>query len=352
MKAIRTAFWNLGNLFDTKASDLATDLDFTPANQWTEAAFDAKVKNLAAVLNALHDGQGADLIGLCEIENLACIRALIRAMGRDDLQIAHIESEDIRGIDVTLLYSEKIFRKPVKADLRGHVVHLRYPTRDIFEVRLRLKAPSTAELIVLVNHWPSRRQSQYESEPLRITAAEHAGRLVDAYLKFSKKEWQQAKPPLTLAQLRQRWNRNVLLMGDFNDEPFNRSILDYLQASKDLDHLEDELRGAAGGQPPRLDDYLGRSAWLFNAMWPLMSQPETGSYFWSSATNTKSMLDQFILSRGLLHGLQGLRFIRESVGIHSAAPAADARGRPVNFDREKLTGCSDHLPITAVLEVL
>ncbi len=353
MPEIKIAFWNVGNLFDTTASELATDLEFTPEQGWTPAAYDAKVKNLAAVINALHGGTGPDLLGLCEVENESVIRDLIKATGRTDLQIAHIDSEDLRGIDCTLLYSDKLFRKPAKSEMKGHTVHLRYATRDVFEVRLRLKGSGTPpELIVLVNHWPSRKNGQYETEPLRITAAEHTGRLVDAYLKYSKQEYLTTKPPFTLDQLKARWNRNVLLMGDFNDEPWSRSILDYLQASKDLDHVEEDMKGAAGGKPPTAENYLKRSAYLFNAMWPQTAIPDRGTHFFSGATNSMNLLDQFIITRGLVYGVQGLKFEPASVAIFDKAPAADARGRPANFDREKLTGSSDHLPITARITVL
>lgn len=353
MPEIKTAFWNVGNLFDTTASELATDLEFTPADGWTQQVYEAKVKNLAAVLNALHGGTGPDLLGLCEVENVNVVNDLIKAMGRNDLQVAHIDSPDIRGIDCTLVYSDKLFRKPAKSEMQGHTVHTRYATRDVFEVRLKLKGTgNTPELIVLVNHWPSRKNGQYETEPLRITAAEHTGRLVDSYLKYTKKEFQDAKPAFTLEKLRERWNRNVLLMGDFNDEPYSRSILDYLQASKDLDHVEEELKGAAGGKPPTLESYLKRSAYLYNAMWPQLATPDRGTHFFSQATNSMNLLDQFMVTRGLYFGLQGLKLDPASVTIFNQPPAADAKGRPFNFDREKMTGASDHLPITAKITVL
>ena len=353
MPEIKTAFWNVGNLFDTTASELATDLEFTPADGWTQQVYEAKVKNLAVVLNALHGGTGPDLLGLCEVENVNVVNDLIKAMGRNDLQAAHIDSPDIRGIDCTLVYSDKLFRKPAKSEMQGHTVHTRYATRDVFEVRLKLKGSgNTPELIVLVNHWPSRKNGQYETEPLRITAAEHTGRLVDSYLKYTKKEFQDAKPAFTLEKLRERWNRNVLLMGDFNDEPYSRSILDYLQASKDLDHVEEELKGAAGGKPPTLESYLKRSAYLYNAMWPQLATPDRGTHFFSQATNSMNLLDQFMVTRGLYFGLQGLKLDPASVTIFNQPPAADAKGRPFNFDREKMTGASDHLPITAKITVL
>ena len=353
MPEIKLAFWNVGNLFDTTASPLATDLEFTPEQGWTPEAFDAKVKALAGVIKLLHGGTGPDLLGLCEIENEDVLKALLKEIGREDYQIAHLDSPDLRGIDTTLVYSDKIFRKPAKSDMRGHTVHLRYATRDIFEVRLRLKGSGTTpELSVLVNHWPSRKNGQYETEPLRITAAEHAGRLVDGYLKFSRAEFLAANPPFTLDQLQQRWNRNVLLMGDFNDEPYSRSMLDYLQAAKDLDHVEEEMKGAAGGKPPAAKAYLARNAYLFNPMWRLLATPDVGTHFFSAATNSMNLLDQFVLSRGLVYGLQGLKFDSGSVGIFNQPPAAGPSGRPLNFGRETLKGVSDHFPITAKIEVL
>lgn len=353
MPEIKLAFWNVGNLFDTTASPLATDLEFTPEQGWTPQAYDAKIKALAGVIRQLHDGVGPDLLGLCEIENEAVLKDLLREIGRDDYQIAHLDSPDLRGIDTTLVYSSRIFRKPPKSAMRGHVVNLRYATRDIFEVRLQLKGGgSTPELIVLVNHWPSRKNGQYETEPLRITAAEHAGRLVDGHLKHSRAEFLAADPPFTLDQLKQRWNRNVLLMGDFNDEPYSRSMLDYLQASKDLDHVEEEVKGTAGGKPPTARAYLGRSAHLFNPMWRLLATPDVGTHYYSAATNSMNLLDQFVLSRGLVYGLQGLKFDSNSVAIFNQPPMASPSGRPVNFDRKTLKGVSDHFPITAKIEVL
>ena len=69
MPEIKLAFWNVGNLFDTTASPLAADLEFTPEQGWTPQAYDVKIKALAGVIRQLHDGAGPDLLGLCEIEN-------------------------------------------------------------------------------------------------------------------------------------------------------------------------------------------------------------------------------------------------------------------------------------------
>ena len=68
MTAIKVAFWNVGNLFDAKPSEMAADFEFTPEHGWTEAVYKAKVANLATAINGLHGGLGPDLLGLCEVE--------------------------------------------------------------------------------------------------------------------------------------------------------------------------------------------------------------------------------------------------------------------------------------------
>ena len=166
MAEIKVAFWNVQNLFDTKASPIAADLEFTPAQGWTSEVFAIKVANLAQIIRQMHGGAGPDLLGLCEVENRAVVEQLMAEIGRADYRLAHVEAPDIRGIDCSLIYSANVFHDPPAADIQGHLVHFRFPTRDIFQVRLTVKATG-AELNVFVNHWPSRRQGQFQSEPHR-----------------------------------------------------------------------------------------------------------------------------------------------------------------------------------------
>ena len=352
MPNIKVSFWNVENLFDTTASEIAADLEFTPANGWTQAAYDAKVKNLAAIIKQMHGGLGPDLLGLCEIENKKVVQDLIDEIGRADYRVAHVDSPDIRGIDTTLVYSNQVFKDPQPSDMKGHLVHLRYPTRDIFQVRLEVKA-NTSELNVLVNHWPSRRRGQYESEPMRITVAEHCGRLVDEILKFPRADFL-ALPDTnaSLMKLNERWNRNVLVMGDLNDEPFTRSVLDYLLGSKDLDHVEEELKPGGGKKIPEAKVYIGGKAYLFNCMWPKLGQPDKGSFYFSSATNSMNLLDQFFVSRGLFYGVQGLKIDPASVEIFTPAAMTTPKGRPRPFDRKTKKGYSDHFPVQAVIQTI
>ncbi len=357
MATIKTAFWNVENLFDTTASAIATDMEFTPANGWNQQAFDAKLQNLASIINLMHDGTGPDLLGLCEVENVNVVQALIAATGRTDLEVAHIDHPDIRGIDTCLVYSNKIFKKPKthaqkeKSEVWGHLVHLRYPTRDIFQVRLELKSTGQ-ELHVLVNHWPSRRRGRYESEPYRLTVAEHCGRIVDEIVRYPRAEFEAASSGApSLTDLNMRWDRNVLIMGDFNDEPWDRSMVNYLAAGKDEDFIEQALTKT----DRKLDAYIKNRAYFFNYMWSFAAEPDRGTHYFSSpdVANSMNMLDQFIASRGLYYGLQGLKLDRSSVAIFSEGGiATGAKKRPKKFDRKTLKGFSDHLPITCNIEIL
>lgn len=350
MADIKIAFWNLQNLFDITSSDIASDLGFTPEKGWTKDAFRKKVENLASVINMMHGGQGADLLGICEIENERVAHKLLRKIGRPDYKLAHVESLDIRGIDVSLIYSSKVFKligQPV-----GHLVHLRYPTRDIFEVTLRV-LDNDATLTVFVNHWPSRKMGQYETEPHRITVAEHLARLIDRILKFSRSEFLSLpNTSASLAKLNERWNRNVIVMGDLNDEPFNRSVQDYLLASRDYDHVEEMVRPSPGRKIPNPEAYLKLRAYLFNCMWPLLGQSDVGTHYYSAATNSMNMLDQIIVSRGILFGTQKLQLDLNSVKIFKPSVMTTAKGRPIPFDRKTMKGYSDHFPIEAVIKTV
>ena len=355
IRSFNVAFWNLQNLFDLQASALATDLEFTPVHGWDRRAFETKVRNLAEIIRLMFDGAGPDLLGVCEIENERVAEKLIEAIGRTDYALAHVEHPDIRGIDTSLIYSTEHFELN-EEKTTGHLVHLRYPTRDIFEVHLKVKA-NDSDLVVLVNHWPSRSMGRLETEPFRMTVASHCGQLVDRNLKLNRKDYLKLEDDeVSLELLNRAWDGNVLLMGDFNDEPWDRSVLDILRAAYSTDHLEEPIRFARGCLPS-FKAYAGKSAALFNPMWQLMSEPDVGTYYFSGATQTMHILDQFLLSRGLYFGLSGLQTAKgpggqPDVNVFRPEEMCTRKGRPREFQLENNRGYSDHFPITTRIDVL
>ena len=372
MEPITVAFWNLQNLFDTTASEIAADLEFTPADGWTEDVLDAKLAALADVVATMFDGRGPDLLGICEIETLALVerftQVLNARLGRTDLTFAHDESDDLRGIDCSLIFSSDVFE--LQRPPTGHLVNLRFRTRDIFEVPLRVKATG-AELTVFLNHWPSRRAGSAGSAPYRIAVAAHQARLADNVLKLSREAVLAAAQLVDIApELDRRWNGNVLIMGDLNDDPFDTSVLSELGASNSRDKIEEELPEPKGEQGfvdsngdivrSDVEVYLRRTPVFYNLSWGPLGIPGEGSIFFSRDTvRTKQMFDQIIVSRGLLLGRQGLRMDETDFAVHTpkimwtnqslAASAERHKVRPRAFDRNTLRGSSDHFPVLGLL---
>ena len=77
------------------------------------------------------------------------------------------------------------------------------PTRDILYVKGKLNSGQI--LHIFINHWPSRREGTEISEAKRMAAAGVLRAKLDAIQKLEK-------------------SANILIMGDFNDEPTDNSI--------------------------------------------------------------------------------------------------------------------------------
>ena len=271
-----------------------------------------KMENLAKTINSLHNGEGPDLMGLCEIENEKTAQELIEKLEKQDVYAVaqYTDSPDIRGIDTCLIYSKNVFRFNFA---KSYNINFRYPTRDVFLVNLSV-LQNNAEISVLVNHWPSRGGGRFETEPLRIGVAEYCARAVEDVVKVPIGELQKLPDNMrnnedVLAKINQRWNRNVLIMGDFNDNPYDRSILNYLHATPDKNRLIDwkdlfehpNLRKWPSSRQTDKHNYLFQHASLYNCMWDLIPD---GTIFYEGGFD---LFDQFIVSKGLLHGEQGLK---------------------------------------------
>jgi predicted extracellular nuclease len=228
---VRIAFWNVENLFDTEENPACNDNDFTPTGQqaWTEDRYFNKRKNLAKTLGALGGWELPEIIGLAEVENRTAVEDLIALppLKKGRYKVVHYDSPDPRCIDVALMYKpdkvKLLFSKPIPVrETTG------YSTRDILLVKLLVGRNDT--VFFLVNHWPSRRGGEKNSEPKRIEAAQKARLCVDSI--FDRHPHAQ-----------------ILLMGDFNDYPTNASITQYLkpggQPYRELINLAEGLSGGS-----------------------------------------------------------------------------------------------------------
>jgi hypothetical protein len=387
-----TSFWNVNNLFDTLPSSLGSDIEFTPSRGWNNIVKNKKIENLAFTIDSLHNNEGPDLLGLCEVETETMLSELVDKLSPEkEYAIAeYLNGPDVRGIDTCLLYSKKKFSLN---SLRGYSINLRYPTRNVLVANFTL-LENKADITVIVNHWPSRSGGRYETEPLRIAAAESCARAIEDTLKIDQGELENFPVDLrndenVLSHLNQKWNKNILLMGDFNDNPYDKSILNHLHATPDANKLLnwDEIfehpsltkRWPTSKQTDK-HNYLFYQGYLFNCMWPIMPD---GTIYYNDGFD---LFDQFIISRGLLYGSQKLKMNLDSIRINKstqldrALPESsfDIKDRnkihpslrqvPMRFEYQRirpngeleelspgrtiLTGYSDHFPIECTIETL
>lgn len=349
MGQLALTWWNLENFFDTEDDPISKDFDYTPANGWTPEAFNAKKANLAAALMQTHGGSPPDILAVCEIEKDGLLAEVVREMGAKKLGVVRDRAgtSDLRGIDVAVAYNRDKLAVERSA---SHVVHLRYRTRDIFEVVFRVKE-SGERLVVIASHWPSRSRGRWESEPARIAVAENIAYIVEEHLKVPPAEYESLRTRDELAAVQAKWNTKLLVVGDFNDEPEDRSVVEHLKATRELDRVvgtTNEIRRFS----KETADYRAEDVYLYNAVSHLRSAGKNlGSYYFAGGlsgetTNRYLLIDQLVVSRGLL-AETGLRLARDSVAIFDGPLVATPSARPRPFDRKSLKGTSDHLPLTA-----
>lgn len=311
-QTITYAWWNMENLFPPH--------QHPNWKEWDETLFDEKLAHLSQAIRAMGpDNQGPDLLGLCEVADEQVLQTLVQRHLSDlGYHIVHQDSPDLRGIDVAFLYRDAVFQ--LHPDLtRAHTIVKRIPIRDIFEIYLTVRA-NGALLVVLGNHWPARSAGVYESEPFRIMAAEQCSVIVD--------------------ELRARNNGvQLLMLGDFNDEPFNRSVREYLLAIRDR---------------KRVLSRRTTRPYLYNCTWLLMEAAEPGTYYHTGGETPWFMLDQVMASPGLLRVEGGLRLLESAVAVFRPKWMRRRNGAPKPFRKLRgrlVKGYSDHFPVTGQLVV-
>ena len=204
-------FYNVENLFDTFDDPAAEDDEFTPggSKRWTYHRYREKLNKIAKTIIAVGEWEPPDVVGLCEVENFQVLLDLTTEppLKKFGYQIIHENSQDPRGIDNAFLY---------RPDKLSKIVHQATPidgqmlnTRDILYASFAVPDPDTIHLFV--NHWPSRFGGKEFTDKKRIVTARVLRAGIDSLQKL--------KP-----------TSKILIMGDFNDEPAEKSMAGILQA--------------------------------------------------------------------------------------------------------------------------
>jgi endonuclease/exonuclease/phosphatase family metal-dependent hydrolase len=304
-------FYNVENLYDTQNDPATNDDEFTPAGKvpWTEERLATKINHIGQVISDIESPAMPDLVGFAEVENQQVLEMLTYSatLSKAKYSIVHYDSPDERGIDVALLYNPLTFKvfssEPLKVTLPENDL-----TRDILYVKGKL---TSGEILhVFINHWPSRREGSEVSEAKRMAAAAVLRAKVDAIQKIEK-------------------SANILIMGDFNDEPSDNSITK-----------------AIGALSP--DQAISNNN-VYSLLYPQFKKGD-GSLFYKDW----DLFDQIIVSGNMLSRTKGLHTTAQDAFIFKAEyllyKTKNGDSRPNRTMGDKyFGGYSDHLPVCVKL---
>ncbi len=304
---LRFAFWNVENLFDTDDDpDNKGDDQYLPANDWTAERYQLKLDHLAEVIAEVDP----HVIGFAEIENRRVLEDLFRHEKLRDkaFGIAHRDSPDKRGIDLAVAY-----RQPFAVEdsaVRLHTVDIPKPTRGVLSVPL---VSGGRTLHVLVNHWPSRGGGKdavgYRHKTASVCVKEVAR---------------------ILAAAKDGDDPDILLLGDFNDDPYDAPVRDTLGAVRSKNAVLNR----------------NNKTLLYNAAWTFLGRSDFGTYYYNREW-VWNVFDQAIMSRGLLKEA-GFQFVSESLDVFAPDKLRDQHRRPKWFRKRGKKwheGYSDHFLI-------
>lgn len=305
----RIVFYNVENLFDIYDDPFKDDDEFLPEGEknWTYYRYMRKLNNLSKVLIAVGEWDPPVVIGLAEIENWQVISDLIHktALRVFDYRIVHANSKTNRGTDVAILY------RPDRIELTGNKfipVDLKDSGRETRDILLASFKYQQDTLNVFVNHWPSRLGGKVLSESDRQRAAETLRHAVDSLQ-------------------HKNINARILCMGDFNDEPDDKSIREALNAS---DSIQD------------------KNKYLFNLSYKGFRQG-SGSVAYKEINYRWYMFDQMMVTIPMLSG-DGMVIDGQECRIFKPGWLLNRSGnKPFRTFQGPLYlgGFSDHLPVFA-----
>ncbi len=330
------AFYNLENLFDTLHDAGKNDYEYLPngANKWGKMKYEAKLHNMARVLSELCTDKlpaGPAFVGVSEVENSNVLDDLLKqpALASRGWKYVDYPGVDRRGIECALLYNPRLFqvqrsmivpfyysptgnvedpligftvdangKVQAETELKGDTTYI---TRGFLVVEGKLAGES---VYVIVNHWPSRGAAS----PARERAGYQVRLLKDALMKENK-------------------DAKVIIMGDLNDDPNNRSVthaLGCVSEQKDVKKPTD----------------------LYNPWYNTLCKVGQGTLLYNGKWN---LFDQIILSGNFIGSDRStLKFYRHDIFLRDYLLQQEGRykGSPLRTHAGGvwLNGYSDHLP--------
>ena len=313
-------FYNLENLFDITHDEGHNDYQYLPdgANHWTELKYTHKLHNMSKVLSEMGTdvlpNVGCAFIGVSEVENAHALTDLCNEppLKERNIQFCHIEGPDHRGVDCALLYNPALFTvRDVK--LVPYVYELPQDSNRATRGFLTVSGTLADEHVsIIVCHWPSRFAGSYYREC--------AGRQVRV-----------VKDSL----LRDDPNVKVFVMGDMNDDPINKSMVEGLGCKPEIDETGPDN--------------------MYNPYYNVLVKKKTGTLQYQGKWN---LFDQIVMTPNLLNkkgvkDFSTLKFWKHEVFRRDYLFQTEGKYKG-NTKRTHaggvwLDGYSDHLPVVVYL---
>lgn len=313
-------FYNMENLFDTCHDEGKRDYEFLPTGsyRWNGMKYTHKLHNMARALADLGTdvlpNVGCAFVGLAEVENHKVLDDLTAQpqLAQRGYRYVHVEGPDRRGIDCALLYNPSLFSvRTVK--LVPYIQTLAkdsdFLTRGFLTICGTLAGEPVA---VVVCHLPSRFSDSF-------------------YREQGARQIRAIKDSL----LREDSACKVLVMGDMNDDPIDKSICEALGGKGQIDEVGNDE--------------------MYNPWYNILVKEGVGTLFYQGAWN---LFDQILLSPNLLnrHGTKDFATLKywkhqifkrdylfQTEGKYKGSPKRTTAGGVW------LDGFSDHLPVAVYL---
>ncbi|MDH6311311.1 endonuclease/exonuclease/phosphatase family metal-dependent hydrolase [Parabacteroides sp. PFB2-10] len=322
----RIMWYNVENLFDSTDDPLTNDNEFLPDGdrRWTPKRYNHKLQQIARVIHAAGQWSTPAIIGLGEVENDTVITHLLSRtpLRNQAYQYVITSGSDPRGINVALLYQRDKF-----AHIGHRSIPVAYregrekPTRDILHLWGRVITGDTLDIIAC--HLPSRSGGGKETEGYRMDATRQMRLLCDSLYRV-------------------RSSAHIILMGDFNDTPADKSMREGLRAMP--------------YDPDKTSSPSEESLSLYN----LFADPKRLSYPGSHKYQGEwNQLDHIIVSSNLLSPGNKISVIPGSICLFAPSflftEDQTHRGvRPLRsfYGYQYEAGFSDHLPLLLDLKFI
>lgn len=302
-------FWNVENLFDD-VNDGRTgqgDKEYDPWLANHPDILKLKLSKLADALLAMNGGKGPDILAIAEVESMRAAQLLQFTLNARLPEELHYRNVLMKEVKIGRHIAPAILtRLPVAADRTRHVGT---SAQRILEGHIVVEG---RELIVIASHWTSR---------LRDENVRQRSEYADKIYGECNAIWH-SNP-----------NADILVCGDFNDNPSDVSVTQHLHATGDLARIRNNS-----------------SLSLFN----LFADKSATSGFGTEYERGWNIFDQIVVSPGMIDGAAwNVEPETLQVGSNLAQPGERLR-KPWRFGGEKdhnPRGYSDHFPVTVKLRL-